>query len=189
MYCDFYCDFFASVRAELAAGCAEDDACPEARSANDARHGYVPTGSSLDMGVCWRQGNLLPAAASAGIVLWRPRSLRVVLDLCCAREQAAGVRSRCRRPGSAGPHPPPCASLCCWRFVVAFWDTASAAADCARLKRWHSFAVWLAPERRCLWQTLREELHAEDSGVAPTLATAAPNPDGSPVNFDCYEST
>lgn len=37
-------------------------------------------------------------------------------------------------------------------------------------------------------QALREELHAVDAGVTPTPASAAPNPDGSPVNFDCFES-
>eukprot|EP00961_Rhodomonas_salina_P143409 1929691-Rhodomonas_salina.1 len=36
--------------------------------------------------------------------------------------------------------------------------------------------------------TLAEELHVEDSGVVPTPENAAPNPDGSPINFDCFES-
>eukprot|EP00961_Rhodomonas_salina_P110119 1482143-Rhodomonas_salina.1 len=66
---------------------------------------------------------------------------------------------------------------------VAFVETRR---DCSEAET-HLCGL-LAAERRCLWQTLREELHAEDSGVAPTPATAAPNPDGSPVNFDCYDS-
>lgn len=41
----------------------------------------------------------------------------------------------------------------------------------------------------CEASALAEELHVEDSGVVPTPENAAPNPDGSPVNFDCFEKT
>eukprot|EP00961_Rhodomonas_salina_P128921 1737099-Rhodomonas_salina.1 len=35
---------------------------------------------------------------------------------------------------------------------------------------------------------MKEELHVEESGVTPTPAFVAPNPDGSPFNLDCFES-